>query len=38
MKFGISLYILMWSTRIITDNRIKRFSPADNLGQSQRIA
>ena len=29
MKFSINLYNLMQSTRMIIDNRIFRFSPAD---------
>ena len=35
MKFNINLYNLMRSTRIIIDNRIQRFSHADNLDQNR---
>ena len=37
MKFNIKLYNRMLYNRISIDNRVKRFSYEDNLGQSGRI-
>ena len=36
--FNINLHNLVRSTRIIKDNRIQRFCPAHNWGQSRRKA